>query len=177
MAELITWPKWLGVPLEENYSVEVVDRRKTTEMEVGSVLRVEFDTDECVVSCNLLMNNLQANYFEKFERDKLNQGSKWFSFPLWIGGQLINHSVRFRERPQMVGKQGPFSEYSFTLDLAERLDFMPDWMGDLFEVFSPDFIIFVGNKLHFILHTILPKSSNVPDNIWTATVEDWEAVA
>ena len=43
-------------------------------------------------------------YIEAFERDFLIQGSRWFWLPLWVAGQMTDHLVRFKTRPQLASK-------------------------------------------------------------------------
>lgn len=164
----------MPVPVVDGYSVEPQDRRVKTDMEIGGQFRVEFDTDETRANCTLVLDSLQASWFETFERDLLSQGSKWFKMPLRTGGQMAEHMVRFRERPVAGNIQGLYTDYTFTLDLKKRNGLMPLWMVELLSLVSPNFVIWLTNRLHVILHEKAPKVTNTPDNIWTATPKEWE---
>jgi len=173
---LAVWPEWLGTPIVDNYAVGVVDRRIKTEMEVGSIRRVEFDTDETEVACTLRLEGLSANFFEAFERDFLIQGTTPFQIKLWIGGELKEHIAVFKERPSVVFAEWPYTEYSFTLELFERQNLMSTGLMDVLYRFGPDFLNSFSNRLHYILHTEAPRVTLTPSNIWTATNQDWEDV-
>lgn len=168
------WPDWMPCPTVDGYGIQVVDRRINTEMEVGDTKRVEFDTDECIANCALFCDSFQASFFETFEKDILIQGSKWFSMGLWIGGQIETHSVRFKDRPQITGKTGSYTQYGFTLNVSKRGGLMDKDMAEILLEFGPEFINSMASRLHYILHVEAPKVTNVPANIWTATSQDWE---
>jgi hypothetical protein len=139
--QIFQWPKWMGYPLVEGYGAEIVDTRVKTEMEIGSTFRIEFDTDQLTANCSMFLQNLQADWFESFEKSLLKQGSKWFQLPLWVGGKLLPHTVRFKERPKLVEKNYQYTTYSFTLDIARREDMMPDnFVSFLFELDPYEFI-------------------------------------
>ena len=120
MADLLRWPDWMPLPQRASYSYEVTDRRIRTDMEVGSIIRVEYDTDESKASCSLVLDAFQSAWFEAFERDVLRQGSRWFEMPLLSGGIIQSHTVRFASRPK-AGVIGPaHTKYTFSLDLEKR---------------------------------------------------------
>jgi len=115
------WPKWMPPPLVDGYTVKPEDRRLAGDFGINSQFRVEFRTDETTAACALILDTLQANWFETFERDLLRQGHRWFFMGLWVGGQMIEHRVRFRERPAMDAKYGvEWARYSFQLDVFRR---------------------------------------------------------
>lgn len=104
-----------------NYSYEPTDRRSKTDMEVGSILRVNFDTDESTLDCNLILDAVQAQWFEKFERELLNQGARWFQMPIQIAGCIEWHTVRFASRPKAGNLIGPrHTTYTLKLDIQKR---------------------------------------------------------
>lgn len=115
------WPSWMPIAQRPNYAYEPTDRRSKTDMEVGSVLRVNFDTDESTLDCNLICDVVQAQWFEKFERDMLNQGAKWFQMPIQIAGCIEWHTVRFAARPKAGNLIGPrHTTYTLKLDIQKR---------------------------------------------------------
>ena len=120
MAAFITWPKWMGVPVVDGYGVDVADRRERTSIDMGSELKAVLDVDEGTVQCSFFCGTFQANWLEGAERDLLRQGSRWISMPLWMGGRLVEREVRFLERPKLASKEGRYSTYSFSLELARR---------------------------------------------------------
>lgn len=115
------WPKWMPKAQSNGYSYEPVDRRSKTDMEVGSVLRVNFDSDETTLDCTLILNAVQAQWFEKFERDFLSQGARWFQMPIQIANCIEWHTVRFAARPKAGGLIGPYhTSYTLKLDVQKR---------------------------------------------------------
>lgn len=172
---ILRWPGWLPLPNQDGYLVEPQDRRVTTDMEIGGRFRVEFDTDETRARCVVSLDPLQAGWLETFERDLLRQGSKWFLMPLWIGGDLTEQLVRFRDRPAAGSVRGRWTDYSFTLDLKRREGLMPVWLAGLLTLISPYILTRLRNRLHEILHHKAPRATSIPDNIWTATKAEWEA--
>ncbi len=118
--DLCAWPQWMPLPQTSSYSYEPTDRRTRTDMEVGSVIRVNYDTDETTVNCTLILDRVQSAWFETFERDLDSQGAGWFRMPLLIGGCLSWHTVRFSSRPQAGDIIGLHMTYTFTLDVQQR---------------------------------------------------------
>ena len=114
------WPEWMPKPQVNGYGIQPVDRRTKTDMEIGGVYRVEFDSDECICQCSLVLNPDQSAWLEAFERDLLRQGSVWFEIPLWIGGKIESHIVRMRDRPSAGKIIGLHTTYTLSLDVRER---------------------------------------------------------
>ena len=164
--EIPRWPEGLPVPLVEGYGVKPEDRRVRSEFDIGAQLRMEFDTDETTASCVLILDSEQSNQFDAFERDVLDQGSKYFFMPLWVGGQLLDHLVRFATRPEMTAKEGAeWSQYSFQLDVARREGLMEDdWAEYLLENDPYKFMAFV-DRLQAIVNVKLPKAVPV-GRVW-----------
>lgn len=115
---LVSWPESLPV-LQEGYSYEL----RSTDMSGGTDLttyrKPEFQIDEATITCQLSLDIKQQNVFEWFERDVLNHGTRWFRMPLWIGGVLKNHIVRFQQRPE-AKLSGVWCDYTFKLDVEQR---------------------------------------------------------
>lgn len=119
--KLYCWPDWMPKAQSNGYGYEPTDRRTKTDMEVGSVLRVNYDTDETSLDCTLVLNSVQAQWFEKFERDTLNQGAHWFQMPIQIAGCIEWHTVRFTSRPKAGSLIGPYhTTYTLKLDVQQR---------------------------------------------------------
>lgn len=115
------WPSWMPKAQSNGYSYDPVDRRSKTDMEVGSILRVNFDSDETTLDCTLILNAVQSQWFEKFERDMLNQGAKWFQMPIQVAGCISMHTVRFASRPKAGNLIGPYhTSYTLKLDVQKR---------------------------------------------------------
>ena len=171
----LSWPDWLKCALTDGYSVEIQDRRVTTEMEAGSQVRAEFNTDECVAECALFLEPISANWLEAFERQLLAQGTVWFWFPLWVGGRLQRHLARFRTRPKLSEKSGPYSVYRFSLDIGRREGLMEDWLCQLLLIYSPFLLTRLAERIHYLTHDRCRKVTCVPENIWTADSAAWEA--
>jgi hypothetical protein len=158
MVETIKWPSWMKPPVVDGYGIEPINRRLVTEMEIGSVYRVEFDTDESVATCSLFLNPLGANWFEAFERDFLAQGSRWFYWTLFVGGQLVDHVVRFKDRPKLSEKSGDYSTYTFTLDIARREGLMPVVLVELLTALNPEQLMMMDEMLQKVVNVDLPKA-------------------
>lgn len=152
-------PKWpLRPPVVDGYGLDPADRRVTTEMEDGTVRRVEFDTDETVCRCSLFLGPDDAAWFEAFERDCLGQGSGWMIMPLWVGGRLTDHAVRFRERPKLASKTGGWSTYSFSLDLSGRRGLMPLDLQEGLTAVSPEDLMAASDLLDRVVNDLWPAA-------------------
>lgn len=118
--DLLRWPSWMPKPQRSGYKFNTVDRRQKTDMEVGSLYRVQFDTDECTCDCTVVLNRVQSAWFESFEQNMLHQGARWFEIPLMSGGKIVMHTARFKTRPTLSEPGPVFSTYNFTLDIDKR---------------------------------------------------------
>lgn len=133
------WPEWMPKPQRSEYGYEPVDRRSKTDMEVGSVLRVNFDSDETTLDCTLILNAVQSQWFEKFERDMLNQGATWFQMPIMIAGCIEWHTVRFASRPKAGNLIGPYhTTYTLRLDIERRDLKLCDEVAELLLCMTPN---------------------------------------
>jgi hypothetical protein len=146
----------MGCPTVDGYTVEPVDRRVSSEMDIGTVTRVEFPTDETTANCTLFLDELQASWFEALEHEKLKQGSLWIRMRLWVAGHLKEHVVRFRDRPKLSSKTGGHSTYTFTLEVEKRFGMMDGELFDLLLDWDPYIIGRASDRLHFLLHVWLP---------------------
>lgn len=143
------WPDWMPKPQRNNYGYDVTDRRSRTDMEVGSLIRVNYDTDETTLDCTLVCNAIQAQWFEKFERDMLSQGSQWFQMPIMIAGCIEKHTVRFASRPKAGSLVGPyFTSYQLRLDVQERDLKLCDQLMDFMLCISPKHIMKTSDAAH-----------------------------
>lgn len=118
--DMICWPEWMPRPQRSGYSYGPADRRKKTDMEVGSISRVEFCSDETTCDCTLILDRLQSTWFESFERTVLRQGTRWFRMPLQFGGCIDMQTVRFSTRPKAGELIGQHTTYTFTLEVECR---------------------------------------------------------
>lgn len=139
---LLCWPDWMPKPQQPDYTYTPVDRRTKTDMEVGSILRVNFDTDETTLDCVLILNAVQAQWFEQFERNLLHQGAQWFRMPIQIAGCIEWHTVRFASRPKAGSLIGvTHTTYTLRLDVDKRnLKLCPDVI-ELLVCISPQDIL------------------------------------
>lgn len=157
-----SWPDWMPKPRQDGYSYETVDRRTKTDMEISGIYRVEFDTDEGRASCQIDCDQLQASYFEKLERDILNQGSVWFKFPLWYGGKLVESVVRFADRPKLTAEEAAYSTYSLTLDVQQREELMCAETLLMLDCFEPCQIVKMSKALNDFMTKTLAGSTALP---------------
>lgn len=136
--EIWCWPCWMPKPLQDGYSYEPTDRRSRTDMEVGGILRVNYDTDETSVSCSLVCNIVQSQWFEAFERGVLRQGSVWFQMPIQAGNCVTWHKVRFTSRPKAAVKAPRYTIYELKLELEKRELMMCDEVAEILICLTPD---------------------------------------
>lgn len=121
MAEILNcWPSWMPLAQQTSYSYNPTDRRTKTDMEVGSVLRVNYDTDETTLNCQIILNRVQSQWFEIFERNLQNQGARWFRMPIQIAGCIEWHTVRFASRPKASIMAPHYTRYDLQLDIWKR---------------------------------------------------------
>lgn len=137
MGSYKTWPDWMPKPLQNGFALETEDRRTTSSTEVGSVIRVEFDTDVQVATVSMTLDQLEAAFLEKFERDILTQGSEWFYFPIWYNGEVVYELCQFKDRPKIAGVIALYTKYTFTLYVDRRSDLMPDCLTEALMEYSP----------------------------------------
>ena len=163
MASMITWPDFMPAPQQDSFSIQPEDRRLTTETEAGSVIRYQFDSDVNVADCTLILNRDQSAWFEAFERDVLMQGSVWFDFPLWIGGDVVREKCRFKTRPKAGNLIGLHTTYSFSLYVSKRSSSVDGRYAALRMIFDDEQILYITNKLHHILHVQSPGLTILPD--------------
>ena len=163
MASMLRWPDWMPAPQQDSFTIQPEDRRLTSETEAGNIIRYQFDTDINVADCTLILNSVQSSWFEAFERDILAQGSIWFEFPLWIGGEVVYESCRFKTRPKAGSLIGLHTTYTFSLYVSKRSHLMDEIDAMLLCLFELEDIIYINNRLHHILHVQSPGLTILPD--------------
>lgn len=161
MEELFEWPQWLRIPRKSDYSYEPVDRAVSTEMDIGTVKRVEFTTDETIVNCALLLNPLELRFFETFERDLLRQGCTWFTMPLLLGGRVEKYKARFKGRPKIGNLQGLYATVSFVLEIEKRSLLDPGMARLLLLLAEPEAFPAISDDLHCLLHREMPGLTTI----------------
>jgi len=163
MADLMEWPEWMPKPLQDGFSMQPVDNRTISQMEKGTAIRVEFDSDEMEATCTLELNQIQAGWFARFWKDALFHGSRWFSFPLWVDGEIQWQPVRFKSLPTNSRVNALWTRYQFTLQVEKR-DLLSDTLFWLLGIFSPQGIVSFGNAVHQAVHFDVRGSTlvNVP---------------
>lgn len=139
--EMFKWPDWMPLAQQSGYGYEPADRRTRTDTEVGSILRVNFDTDETTLNCTLVLNTFQAAWLEAFERGALHQGAQWFEMPIQTGGCIEWHTVRFASRPKVAGVNALYTTYTLQLDLEKRELAMGDELAELLVCVAPEDLI------------------------------------
>ncbi len=160
--KLLCWPHWLPRPNSSGYEYEPTDRTLSSEMDIGTFKRVEFDTDETTISCTAIMDNMQLAFFETFERDCLRQGCKWFLMPILIAGEVQEYKVRFKGRPKIGGLIGAcHATVTMRVEIGKR-DLLCSDLMHLLMVFSPDEISWLSGRLHTLLHKEMPRVTILP---------------
>ena len=128
------WPCWMPPP-QASFSFQPEDTRTATDWESGSRIRREFGTDVLLADCTVVLNRMQACWFEAFERAATAQGL-WIEIPLWYGGRIRRARCLLRERPKLE-VSGFTSTYSFGLLVTARDLDTPGCVVDLLELWSP----------------------------------------
>lgn len=159
--DLFKWPYWMPLARQSGYGYEPADRRTRTDMEVGSVLRVNFDSDETTLTCSLVLNSFQAAWLEAFERGALRQGSQWFQMPLQAGGCIEWHTVRFASRPKAASVNALYTTYTLQLDLEKRELVMGDELAELLVCIAPEELIESVETVNSFVNGLL--ALQVPD--------------
>lgn len=160
-----TWPSWMPAPEKNSYSVQPVDRRTKTDMEIGARLRTEFDTDESTATCKLTLSDFEAGWLETFEHKVLAAGTIWINMPILTAGRVSMHVVRFKERPKLSSIIGLHGVYEFTLDIAARNLLSRDY-AEVLLYYSPDFLTLFSDSLHQVLHVEMPGATTLPETSW-----------
>lgn len=135
---MISWPSTMPKPLQSGFSMQPEDRRIASST-VGTSFQKGFGGDVCVAEVSLTLNRAQAAWLEKFERDTLVQGSRWFMFPIWYAGEVQWEPCRFKTRPKVSSINGFHSTMQFTLYVQKRSNILPECMIKLFACFHPCF--------------------------------------
>jgi hypothetical protein len=150
--DLMTWPKWLPRPQSTGYAYEPTDRTVSSDMEIGTIRRVEFKTDETIIGCVVILDQMQLAFFETFERDLLRQGTVWFRMPIFIAGWVDEYTVRFKERPKIGQFIGLHTTVTMKVQIEKR-DLLDESLVWLLLYWSPEDIIYLSNLLHHVMHT------------------------
>ena len=140
MSEILPcWPEWMPKPQRTGYGYEVTDRTQNTDMEIGGISRVEFDTDETTITCSMILcNRLELEFYEAFERDCLRQGTRWFQMPIWMTGKIEWYTCRFVCRPKVGGLIGcGYATVTMKLKIERRELLDPD-IVEVLMIFGPD---------------------------------------
>ena len=165
--DAIRWPEELPVPLVDGYGVAPEDRRSRAEFDIGSHARVVFDTDETAASVLIVLESELSHLFETFERDVLKQGSQWFVMPLWVAGQMADHLVRFRTRPEQNGRMGEeTTHYSFELDISWRQGLMDEDLTIFLVENDPYEFMRFEDLLQIVVNEKYPRSLPFGRNYW-----------
>jgi hypothetical protein len=135
----LAWPPSLPNAEVDSYGIQPTDRRLKSDMEIGAVYRNEYGTDENQCSCTIELYQDEAALFEAFERDTLDDGTKWFDASLWVGGRLCTHRVRFRDHPRVSKRSSLMTTYSWTFDVSQRELIGPEYASLLLH-YSPESI-------------------------------------
>ena len=164
-----SWPDWMPKPLQQGFTINPVERRKISDMEAGSLIRVEYDNDEMECQCSVVLDQNQAAFFESFEAQVLRQGSRWFEFPLWVSGEIQYQMVRFKARPKISQIRGYHTFYQMTLQVEKR-QLMDEGVTAILSLFGPDAFYDFENRLHVIEHEEMPGVTILPlDLPWGLT--------
>ena len=161
MTALTVWPPEMPALQMAGYTLTPVDLRLKAQTETGGWYASLLAGDECVVACRLVLDAVQAAWFEAFERDTLAQGSGWFRIPLWAGGQIAPQAVRFRDRPQATPVGASHTAYDFVLTLRERTGMLSADLTEFFIETDPHLIARANRDITgfplLVFHPIRPQ--------------------
>lgn len=143
---MLAWPEWMPKPLQDGFSMQPEDRRIASST-VGTSFSSGFGGDVCIAECSVVLNPLQAHWLEQVERDELVHGARWFSFPLWYGGEVHWEPCRFKTRPKAGGVSGRYAKYQFTLYVRHRSELIPECLFKLFACWPPCFFFGLNGAL------------------------------
>jgi hypothetical protein len=163
------WPEWMPRTQHNGYGYEVTDRTLNTDMEISSLSRNEFDTDETVISCTMILRNRDELIFlETFERDCLRHGTRWFEMPIWMSGRIERYTCRFVGGLKIGGLIGVgYATVTMKLKIERRNLLDPEIM-EVLMIFGPCGIESFSN-LNTNLTTSLSKLSgvtNIPPEVF-----------
>ena len=167
MASAPAWPDWMPAPLQSGFSMQPEDRRAASSV-VGTAFFKGFGGDVCIAECRLVLNQLQAEWFEEWERDDLVHGSRWFSFPLWYSGEIHWEQCRFRTRPKLSGFVGKSNEYQFALYVRKRTELLPECLAKALSCWPPCFFAVFRSRLgETFSHLSTVTSASIADAMET----------
>ena len=149
----ISWPSSLPKPMQSGFSMQPEDRRIASST-VGTSFQKGFGGNVCSVDCTVFLSPAQAAVFEKFERDTLVNGSKWFMLPVWYGGGVHSELCRFKTRPKASNRHGLWMEYSFSLNVQKRSELFPECLIELFACWHPCFFVEFNSSMHDIFNSL-----------------------
>lgn len=130
------WPEsWMPAPQEDSWSFQPEDLRQATETEVGAILRPQFDSDILTADCTLVLNRMQAAWFEAFELAMYRE-NLWFVFPVWYGGEIRDALVMFKSRPKWT-VQAFTTTYQFSLLVQKRSLYLAPCVIELLDCWTP----------------------------------------
>lgn len=165
-----SWPSSLPKPMQSGFSMQPEDRR-TASSTIGTSFSNGFGGDVCSVDCTVFLSPAQCAAFEKFERDTLVQGAKWFKFPIWYGGEVHSEFCRFKTRPKASNRHGLWMEYSFSLYVQKRSELFPDCLTRIFACWHPCWFFEFNDSL---LHVFNSLSHITDQTVGSALAELYE---
>lgn len=131
MAEFPQYPHdMLPLPLQDGYGFTPVSPLLRTQMQSGRAKqrrRYRSTPTELPVTW-LMKTNAQAQLFEAWYQDAINDGASWFDMSLKTPQGLLPYSCRFTEiynGPVLVG--GRYWQFTATLELRERPVIQGGW--------------------------------------------------
>lgn len=117
---LETWPNSIDYLINENtFSIVPNDSVTRTEFDDGPVMvRMRFSNPTTVYNGVLTLTNNEFTVFRGFYQSTLNQGTAWFTMPIWIGTEYAVQKCRFKKLYD-VTDQG-FDQNNVTISLEVR---------------------------------------------------------
>lgn len=165
----ISWPSSLPKPLQDGFLMQPEDRR-TASSTVGTSFSKGFGGDVCSMDCTIVLSPAQAAVFEKFERDTLVQGSKWFEFSIWYGGEVHSELCRFKTRPKAANRHGFWMHYSFSLYVQKRSELFPECLIELLSCWHPCWFFEFNDSLlavfNYLSHVTTPSVNSALAEIY-----------
>ena len=129
-------------------------------MEVGSVRRVEYRTDETSARCAVIMTREEVERMRRWVRVELKHGTRWFLMPLQSAGNIDMHTARLKGMPKVETFSGLHMKVSLDLDVWRRENPMCSWVTELLVCRPPEVFVEFQKTFDEILSGI---DMSVPD--------------
>jgi hypothetical protein len=150
------WPPNLNYLLDRgSFSLEEREPSRTDFDDGPQLVRVRFNNPPLLYNGTLTLTNDEFLVFRSFYFNSLNQGSRWFNFPVWEGLSYNPKKARFAEKYQV--KDEGWNQYTVTIKLDVRDYFYYDAFATyLISLYGTNFAISLSDQLQVIVNETYP---------------------